>query len=78
MIPKDFDTAHAAVVQLVETFSNDFTHYKRPEYGESQVRKDFIDKFFIALGWDVNHEEQRNPYAQEVKVEPSVISENVP
>ncbi len=30
---------------------------------------DFIDKFLIALGWDVNHDLQTNPYAQEVKVE---------
>jgi adenine-specific DNA-methyltransferase len=36
------------------------------------VRKDFIDKFFMALGWDVNHDEQTNPYEQEVKVEPAV------
>src|SRR5581483_6446261 len=30
---------------------------------------DFIDKFWIALGWDVNHETQKNPFEQEVKVE---------
>jgi len=33
------------------------------------VRKDFIDKLWIALGWDVNHDEQKNSYEQEVKVE---------
>ena len=33
------------------------------------VRNDFINKFFIALGWDVRHKEQTNPYEQEVKVE---------
>ena len=36
------------------------------------MRIDFIDKFFIALGWDVNHDEQKNPYEQEVKVERKV------
>ncbi len=78
MIPKDFDTAHAVVVDLVQNFEKDFTHYKRPQYDEASVRKDFIDKFFIALGWDVNHEVQRNPYAQEVKVEKSVtVAERV-
>ena len=42
------------------------------DYQEAEVRRDFIDKFFVALGWDVNHETQRNPYEQEVKVERSV------
>jgi len=35
----------------------------------AEVRKDFIDKLWIALGWDVNHDEQKNSYEQEVKVE---------
>jgi len=30
---------------------------------------DFVDKFFVALGWDVNHNIQTNPYEQEVHVE---------
>ena len=42
-------------------------HTKKPKFGRI-----FIDKFFIALGWDVNHDEQTNPYEQEVKVEPPV------
>jgi adenine-specific DNA-methyltransferase len=36
------------------------------------VRKDFIDKFWIALGWDVYHEHQTNPYEQDVKAEKNV------
>ena len=31
--------------------------------------KDFIDKFFTILGWDVDHHFQKNPFQQEVKVE---------
>jgi hypothetical protein len=38
-------------------------------YQEAQARHEFIDKFLMALGWDVNHETQKNPYEQEVKVE---------
>ena len=71
MIPRDFETAHAEVIKLVQSFEASFGHYKLTEYSGASVRKDFIDKFFIALGLDVNHEEQRNPYAQEVKVEKS-------
>ncbi len=39
---------------------------------EDSVRKDFIDKFWIALGWDVYHEHQTNPYEQDVKAEKNV------
>ena len=43
--------------------------YLSPQYQEAEARRDFIDKFLIALGWDVNHDAQKNPYEQEVKVE---------
>src|SRR3546814_7974487 len=38
----------------------------------SAARKDFIDPFLKALGWDVDHEREHNPYEQEVKVERGV------
>ena len=66
------DTAFEAIQELVRTFEANKHAYLGPEYPEAQARKDFIDKFFIALGWDVNHDIQKNPYEQEVKVEPQV------
>lgn len=72
MIPNDFNTAHEKVVRLVKTFADSHDKYLAADYNESAARKDFIDKFFIALGWDVNHDEQTNPYEQEVKVERNV------
>lgn len=72
MIPNDFNTAHAEVVKLVKTFGDSHAKYLEGEYNESAARKDFIDKFFIALGWDINHDEQTNPYEQEVKIERNV------
>src|SRR6266404_278577 len=72
MIPNDFNTAHADVLKLVTTFADSHDKYLESSYNELQARKDFIDKFFIALGWDVNHDEQTNPYEQEVKVERNV------
>src|SRR5687768_1886899 len=65
----DFDLAFDKVNDLVSKFRADFSFYTSPTYQEAEVRKDFIDKFFIALGWDVNHDHQHNPYEQEVKVE---------
>ena len=57
---------------MVARFKANEARYLSPSYQEAEVRKDFIDKFFIALGWDVNHDIQTNPYEQEVKVEPPV------
>jgi type I restriction-modification system DNA methylase subunit len=67
-----FEAAHERVIELADDFKDNQERYLQSDYQESQARKDFIDKFFIALGWDVNHEEQKNPYRQEVKVERSV------
>jgi hypothetical protein len=43
------------------------------DYREAQARNDFIDKFFMALVWDVNHDVQKNPYDQKVKAEPPIV-----
>ena len=66
------NAAFAAVQELVETFHAKKSHYLSANYQEAEVRRDFIDKLFVAFGWDVNHDTQRNPYEQEVKVERSV------
>jgi len=42
--------------QLVERFQTHREAYKSPEYNETQVRREFIDPFFKALGWDVDNE----------------------
>jgi len=69
MSNKEFNNAFERVKHLAETYQAQEQAYHASEYKEAEVRKDFIDKFFIALGWDVNHEVQTNPYQQEVKVE---------
>jgi type I restriction-modification system DNA methylase subunit len=57
------------VQQLSADFATNEKAYLAQSYSESQVRQDFIDKFFTALGWDVTHSVQKNPYEQEVKIE---------
>lgn len=74
MIPQTFNEAFERVGQLVSVFKQNEHKYLSPTYSELQARIDFIDKFWIALGWDVNHEVQTNPYEQEVKVERSVLT----
>jgi len=65
----NFDSAFEAVQELVGKFKQGETHYLSPSFNEQEARKYFIDKFFIALGWDVNHDYQHDPYKQEVKIE---------
>src|SRR5208282_6399977 len=59
----------AKVRELVAVFQANESFYLSAQFSEAQARKDFIDKFWMALGWDVNHDTQKNPYEQEVKIE---------
>ncbi len=63
------EQAFKAVGKLVEDFRANERNYLSPTYQESNVRQDFIDKFFTALGWDVTHERQKNPHEYEVQIE---------
>ena len=45
------------VLQLVEHFDRHHDDYKSGEYGEAEIRLQFIDPFFKALGWDIYNEE---------------------
>jgi type I restriction-modification system DNA methylase subunit len=68
-MPSNFDSAFEQVKRLAADFKANEQFYLSPLYQEAEARRDFIDKFLIALGWDVNHDTQKNPYEQEVKVE---------
>ncbi|HKZ39777.1 MAG TPA: type I restriction enzyme HsdR N-terminal domain-containing protein, partial [Candidatus Hodarchaeales archaeon] len=64
--------AFEIVKQLVHDFHAQEAAYLSPSYQESQVRQDYVDKLFTALGWDVTHVHQKNPYEQEVHIENKV------
>jgi len=49
-------TAPNSVHDLVDRFDRNIEAYRSGKYNETQVRREFIDPFFIALGWDVNNE----------------------
>jgi adenine-specific DNA-methyltransferase len=74
MILQNFADAFERVKGLVSIFSQNEGRYLSTGYSEAQARLDFIDKFWIALGWDVGHENQTDPYKQEVKVEHGVAT----
>src|SRR5438046_2594180 len=60
-MPSGFDAAFAKVKELVADFRANEQFYLSPAYQEQEARRDFIDKFWLALGWDINHETQKNP-----------------
>lgn len=43
------------ILELVERFERHLDDYKSGAYNETQVRREFIDPFFEALGWDINN-----------------------
>jgi type I restriction-modification system DNA methylase subunit len=45
------------VLRLIERFDNNIDAYRSGRYNETQVRIEFIDPFFKALGWDINNEQ---------------------
>ncbi|KAF0220469.1 MAG: type IIS restriction enzyme Eco57I [Geobacteraceae bacterium] len=47
--------APQAVLDLIERFERNLDAYKSGSYNETQVRREFLDPFFEALGWDVNN-----------------------
>jgi hypothetical protein len=43
------------VSDLLERFERNIEAYRSPAYNETQLRREFIDPFFEALGWDVTN-----------------------
>lgn len=50
-----FMAAPHSIIDLVERFDRKIESYKSGAYNETQVRREFIDPFFDALGWDVSN-----------------------
>jgi hypothetical protein len=45
------------VKELVEKFEQNLADYENPAYNEAQVRVEFINPFFEALGWDMTNKQ---------------------
>ena len=50
-------TAITEIARLVETFERNIESYRQAPYNEAQLRRQFIDPFFKALGWDMDNEQ---------------------
>ncbi|MHB1391249.1 MAG: Eco57I restriction-modification methylase domain-containing protein [Thermoleophilia bacterium] len=64
--PNSMAAARARVEQLVERFRTNLDSYKNAAYNETQTRREFIDPFFKALGWDVDNEAGYAPAYKDV------------
>ncbi len=47
----------ADVSKIIDRFHRNAAAYRSGHYNETQVRREFIDPFFRALGWDVENEQ---------------------
>jgi|AntAceMinimDraft_8_1070364.scaffolds.fasta_scaffold09199_2 type I restriction-modification system DNA methylase subunit/predicted type IV restriction endonuclease len=45
------------VIDLIERFERNHDTYRSHEYNETETRREFIDPFFKALGWDIDNQQ---------------------
>ncbi len=45
------------VLELIQRFDRNREAYRSPHYNETQLRREFLDPFFKALGWDIDNEQ---------------------
>lgn len=64
--------APTEIIELVERFNQYYSKYTSPSYNETQVRREFIDPLFKALGWDVDNTQAYDERYKEVIHEDAV------
>src|SRR5690349_3560195 len=55
--------------RLVESFGKRLAELKQPGYAEAQLRDDFLNPFFRALGWDMENRAGLIQKEREVEIE---------
>ncbi len=53
----NIENAKRIIGARVEVFARNREQYRRAEYKEAQLRREFLDPFFEALGWDVQNKQ---------------------
>ena len=59
-------TAPQSILRLCETFSKHKDHYTSSDYNETALRREFLDPFWKALGWDIDNESGRSASYKDV------------
>jgi hypothetical protein len=65
------------IVELVEKFRANEQEYMQPNFVEMQAREEFINPFFIALGWDVGDRAGLGPARCDVRLEETIRAADV-
>ncbi|MBX3165315.1 MAG: N-6 DNA methylase [Bacteroidetes bacterium] len=69
--------AQKIIANLVNRFSEQKDFYKKSDYNETLTRRDFIDPFFEALGWDVaNKQGYAESYREVIHEDKIKVREN--
>ncbi len=50
-------SAPKEILELIERFDRHREAYRSGQYNETQLRREFLDPFFKALGWDIDNNE---------------------
>ena len=58
--------APKVIRDLVERFGNSIEVYKSKDYDEADVRQEFLNPFFAALGWDMENKEGKPHFNRDV------------
>ncbi len=61
-----------ALRELVSKYKAHEKEYLRPDYNETQLRSDYLDRFFEIIGWDVNNAEGLPQHLRQVVQEAKV------
>ena len=69
------EVGKATISERVSQFSSHLTEYTHTSYNETEVRVDFVNPFFKALGWDVDNEAGMPQHLREVTHEATVTVE---
>ena len=65
-------SAPREIVELVEGFGRRINEYRSSQYNETELRDEFVNPFFAALGWDVHNQQGLSSDCKEVKLEESI------
>jgi adenine-specific DNA-methyltransferase len=68
-----FNDSFENISKIASEFKANESYYLSQKFGEAEARQLFIDKFWDALGWDIYHRKNPNPYEREVRIEQSVM-----
>ena len=75
MTPEIMATLITQATELVNSYSDNYQQFQNITYNETQLRVDFVNRFFKLLDWDVDNEKGLPQHLREVIHEATVVVE---